>query len=125
MSSSKLALVTGGNRGIGLAIANALKADGVDVIVTYRSGSAPEGFKSVKMDVTKTESVEAAFSEIEEKFGTPEVIVANAGITKDMLVMRMTDDDFLDVINANLAGAFRVARRATRSEEHTSELQSH
>ena len=74
MSSSKLALVTGGNRGIGLAIANALKADGVDVIVTYRSGSAPEGFKSVKMDVTKTESVEAAFSEIEEKFGTPEVI---------------------------------------------------
>ena len=114
MSSSKLALVTGGNRGIGLAIANALKADGVDVIVTYRSGSAPEGFKSVKMDVTKTESVEAAFSEIEEKFGTPEVIVANAGITKDMLVMRMTDDDFLDVINANLAGAFRVARRATK-----------
>ena len=90
------------------------KADGVDVIVTYRSGSAPEGFKSVKMDVTKTESVEAAFSEIEEKFGTPEVIVANAGITKDMLVMRMTDDDFLDVINANLAGAFRVARRATK-----------
>ena len=111
---SRSVFITGGNRGIGLAIANALKADGVDVIVTYRSGSAPEGFKSVKMDVTKTESVEAAFSEIEEKFGTPEVIVANAGITKDMLVMRMTDDDFLDVINANLAGAFRVARRATK-----------
>ena len=114
MSSSKLALVTGGNRGIGRAIAESLKSDGADVIITYRTGEAPIGFKSVKMDVTQTESVETAFDEIEEKYGIPEVIVANAGITKDMLVMRMTDDDFLDVINANLAGAFRVARRATK-----------
>ena len=114
MSSSKLALITGGNRGIGLAIANSLKAAGADVIVTYRTGSAPSGFKAVQMDVTQTDSVEKAFAEIEEKFGTPEIIVANAGITKDMLVMRMTDDDFLDVVNANLAGAFRVARRATK-----------
>lgn len=114
MSSSKLALITGGNRGIGLAIANSLKASGADVIVTYRTGSAPSGFKAVQMDVTQTDSVEKAFAEIEEKFGTPEIIVANAGITKDMLVMRMTDDDFLDVVNANLAGAFRVARRATK-----------
>ena len=110
----KVALVTGGNRGIGLAIATALKDAGIDVIVTYRSGTEPVGFNSVKMDVTSTESVEAGFSEIESKYGIPEIIVANAGITKDMLVMRMTDEDFMEVINANLAGAFRVARRATK-----------
>jgi len=111
---SSLALVTGGNRGIGLAIAHALKKSDHDVIVTYRSGLAPADFKSILMDVTSTESVERAFDEIEAQWGLPEIIVANAGITKDGLVMRMSDADFEDVIDANLTGAFRVARRATR-----------
>ncbi len=111
---SSIALVTGGNRGIGLAIAHSLKAAGHDVVVTYRSGLAPDGFKSVQMDVTRTESVDAGFASIEEQWGVPEVIVANAGITKDGLVMRMSDEDFESVIDANLTGAFRVARRATK-----------
>jgi 3-oxoacyl-[acyl-carrier protein] reductase len=111
---TSLALVTGGNRGIGLAIAHALKAAGHQVVVTYRSGDAPAGLLAVKMDVTSTESVEAAFEEIEAQWGVPEIIVANAGITKDGLVMRMNDSDFEDVIDANLTGAFRVARRATK-----------
>ena len=111
---SSLALVTGGNRGIGLAIAIALKSAGHEVVITYRSGSAPVGFNCVHMDVTSTESVDGAFDSIERQWGVPEIIVANAGITKDGLVMRMSDADFDDVINANLTGAFRVARRATR-----------
>ena len=111
---SSLALVTGGNRGIGLAIALSLKAAGHDVVVTYRTGAAPDGFKSVIMDVTSTQSVDSAFESIESQWGIPEIIVANAGITKDGLVMRMSDSDFEDVINANLTGAFRVARRSTK-----------
>jgi len=111
---SSIALVTGGNRGIGLAIAHSLKAAGHDVVVTYRSGTPPGGFKSVQMDVTSTESVDAGFASIEEQWGTPEIVVANAGITKDGLVMRMSDEDFESVIDANLTGAFRVARRATK-----------
>ena len=111
---SSLALVTGGNRGIGLAIAKALKSAGHEVVITYRSGPAPVGFNCVVMDVTSTESVDKAFVSIESQWGVPEIIVANAGITKDVLVMRMSDADFDDVINANLTGAFRVARRATR-----------
>ena len=114
MHMSSLALVTGGNRGIGLAIAHSLKAAGHDVVVTYRTGAAPDGFNSVVMDVTSTESVDQAFTAIETQWGIPEVIVANAGITKDGLVLRMSDNDFEDVINANLTGAFRVARRATK-----------
>lgn len=109
-----IALVTGGNRGIGLAIAQALQADGLHVVITYRSGNPPTGFSAVQMDVTSSESVDAAFTEIETKWGQPEIIVANAGITKDGLVMRMSDEDFESVINANLTGAFRVARRATK-----------
>jgi 3-oxoacyl-[acyl-carrier protein] reductase len=109
-----IALVTGGNRGIGLAIAQSLQAEGHHVVVTYRSGSAPEGFSAVQMDVTSSESVDAAFAQIESQWGQPEIIVANAGITKDGLVMRMSDEDFESVINANLTGAFRVARRATK-----------
>ena len=112
--NSSLALVTGGNRGIGLAIAQSLSKAGHRVVITYRSGDAPSEFLAVKMDVTSSESVEVAFAEIEEKWGTPEVIVANAGITKDGLVLRMSDEDFEDVVNANLTGAFRVARRATK-----------
>jgi 3-oxoacyl-[acyl-carrier protein] reductase len=111
---SAIALVTGGNRGIGLAIAHSLQAAGHDVVVTYRSGTPPIGFKSVQMDVTCTESVEAAFTSIEEQWGLPEIIVANAGMTKDGLVMRMSDEDFESVIDTNLTGAFRVARRATK-----------
>jgi 3-oxoacyl-[acyl-carrier protein] reductase len=111
---SAIALVTGGNRGIGLAIAHSLQAAGHDVVVTYRSGTPPIDFKSVQMDVTSTESVEAAFTSIEEQWGLPEIIVANAGMTKDGLVMRMSDEDFESVVDTNLTGAFRVARRATK-----------
>jgi len=111
---SQIALVTGGNRGIGLAIATALQASGMDVVVTFRSGDAPAGFKAVKMDVTSEASVDQAFTSIEEQWGIPEVIVANAGITKDTLVMRMSEEDFTSVIDANLTGAFRVAKRATK-----------
>ena len=95
---SPLALVTGGNRGIGLAIAAALESSGFDVVITYRSDAAPTGFKSVKMDVTSEESVDAAFTSVEEQWGIPEIIVANAGITKDTLVLRMSDEDFSSVI---------------------------
>jgi len=111
---SAIALVTGGNRGIGSAIAKSLKAAGYTVIVTYRSGSAPADFESVQLDVTSTERVDAAFGLIEEKWGTPEIVVCNAGITKDTLSMRMSDEDFAEVIDANLTGAFRTARRATK-----------
>jgi 3-oxoacyl-[acyl-carrier protein] reductase len=111
---SQIALVTGGNRGIGLAIATALKSSGMEVVVTYRSGPAPAGFHAVMMDVTSEASVDAAFTAIEEQWGTPGVIVANAGITKDTLVLRMSEDDFASVIDANLTGAFRVAKRATK-----------
>jgi len=106
--------VTGGNRVIGLAIAAAVQASGMDVVVTFRSGDAPAGFKAVKMDVTSETSVDQAFTSIEEQWGIPEVIVANAGITKDTLVMRMSEEDFTSVIDANLTGAFRVAKRATK-----------
>lgn len=111
---SPIALVTGGNRGIGLAIAAALETSGFDVVITYRSGDAPTGFKSVKMDVTSEESVDAAFTSIEEQWGIPEIVVANSGITKDTLVLRMSDEDFTSVIETNLTGAFRVAKRATK-----------
>jgi len=111
---SAIALVTGGNRGIGSAIAKSLKAAGYTVVVTYRSGTAPTEFESVQMDVTSSESVDAGFALIEEKWGLPEIVVCNAGITKDTLSMRMSDEDFASVIDANLTGAFRTARRATK-----------
>ena len=112
--TAPIALITGGNRGIGKAIAEELMLQGVTTIITYRSGSAPDGFLSIQMDVTSTESVDAGFTEIEAKYGVPEIIIANAGMTKDSLVMRMSVEDFTEVIDANLTGAFRVARRATR-----------
>lgn len=112
--SQPIALITGGNRGIGRAIAEELKSIGFHVIITYRSGNPPQGMTAVKMDVTSSESVDAGFTEIESQYGVPEVIVANAGITRDTLVMRMSDEDFTEVIDSNLTGAFRVARRATR-----------
>ncbi len=112
--STSIALVTGGNRGIGLAIARSLQSEGHRVVISYRSGTPPEGFDAVQMDVTDGQSVETAFSKIENEIGQPEIIVANAGITKDTLVMRMSDEDFESVIDANLTGAFRVAKRATK-----------
>lgn len=107
-------LVTGGNRGIGLAVAQAFAAQGDQVAVTYRSGEPPAEFLAVRCDVTDSEQVEAAVSEVVEKFGPIEVLVANAGITRDTLVMRMSDDDFGAVIDANLTGAFRVVRSAIK-----------
>ncbi|CAN2194134.1 FabG Dehydrogenases with different specificities (related to short-chain alcohol dehydrogenases) [Candidatus Nanopelagicaceae bacterium] len=111
---TSIALVTGGNRGIGLAIATALQEAGHRVVITYRSGTPPTGFDAVQMDVTDSESVDLAFTKIDSEIGQPEIIVANAGITKDTLVLRMTDEDFESVIDANLTGAFRVAKRATK-----------
>jgi 3-oxoacyl-[acyl-carrier protein] reductase len=107
-------LVTGGNRGIGLAIARALAADGDSVAVTHRSGEPPEGLFGVICDVTDTASVDAAFTAVEEHQGPVEVLVANAGITRDQLLLRMSDDDFAAVLDTNLTGAFRCARRASR-----------
>ncbi len=111
---TKVALITGGNRGIGLAIAEKFKQDGYQVIVTHRSGSAPQGLDGVIMDVTDSDSVNNAVKTIEEKYGRIDVLVANAGITKDGLVMRMSDEDFESVVETNLMGAFRVARACTR-----------
>jgi 3-oxoacyl-[acyl-carrier protein] reductase len=108
-------LVTGGNRGIGLAIATAFRANGDDVAITYRSGEPPAGFLAVRCDVTDTEQVDAAFATITEQQGAVEVLVANAGITRDTLLLRMSDDDFTQVLDANLTGAFRVARAASKT----------
>jgi 3-oxoacyl-[acyl-carrier protein] reductase len=107
-------LVTGGNRGIGLAIARAFAAGGDNVAVTYRSGEPPEGLLGVKCDVTDSASVDAAFTEVEQAQGPVEVLVANAGITRDQLIMRMTEDDFAAVVDTNLAGSWRVAKRASK-----------
>jgi 3-oxoacyl-[acyl-carrier protein] reductase len=106
-------LITGGNRGIGLAIARAFVAGGDNVVITQRSGEPPEGLTAVRCEVTDSASVDAAFTEAEQIFAGPvEVLIANAGITKDTLLMRMTDEEFDTVIDTNLAGAFRCARRA-------------
>ncbi len=109
-----IALVTGGNRGIGLAIATSLKAAGHRVVITYRNGTPPAGFDAVQMDVTDSASVDAAFDTIEAEIGFPEIIVANAGITKDTLILRMSEEDFESVVDANLTGAFRVSKRAAK-----------
>ncbi|MEV4738742.1 beta-ketoacyl-ACP reductase [Streptomyces sp. NPDC049555] len=111
---SRSVLVTGGNRGIGLAIARALSAAGDRVAVTYRSGEPPEGLFGVRCDVTDADQVTQAFSAIEQEHGPVEVLVANAGITKDNLLLRMDETDFLAVLDANLVGAFRVAKQAAR-----------
>ena len=108
-------LVTGGNRGIGLSIARALSEAGDHVVVTHRSGEPPEGLRGVRCEVTDSASVDQAFTEAEEILGGPiEVLVANAGVTRDTLLMRMSDEDFDTVIDTNLAGAFRCARRAVK-----------
>jgi 3-oxoacyl-[acyl-carrier protein] reductase len=108
-------LVTGGNRGIGLAIARAFSAAGDKVAITYRSGEPPEGLFGVRCDVTDQAAVEAAFDSVESQQGPVEVLVANAGITRDTLLLRMAEDDFTTVLDTNLTGAYRVAKRAVRS----------
>ncbi|MCW3840871.1 beta-ketoacyl-ACP reductase [Micromonospora yasonensis] len=110
---ARTVLVTGGNRGIGLAIAQAFAKQGDRVAVTHRSGDAPEGLFGVKCDVTDAESVDAAFAAIEAELGPVEVLVANAGITDDTLLMRMSEEQFTRVLDTNLTGAFRCAKRAS------------
>ncbi|CAN5696751.1 3-oxoacyl-[acyl-carrier-protein] reductase [soil metagenome] len=111
---SRSVLVTGGNRGIGLAVARAFAADGEQVAVTYRSGEPPAGLRGVRCDVTDASQVDRAFSEVEEAQGPVEVLVANAGITRDQLLLRMSEEDFTTVLDTNLTGSYRVARRAAR-----------
>ena len=107
-------LITGGNRGIGWQVAQAFVALGDAVAITYRSGEPPAGVFAVQADVTDPESLDAAFAAVEEHQGPVEVLVANAGITRDMLLLRMGDDDFDAVLQTNLVGAFRVAKRASK-----------
>ncbi len=113
-SSGRSVLVTGGSRGIGRAVALALVARGDRVAVTHRGGDVPEGVLGVRCDVTSGEDVERAFAEVEQAHGPVEVLVANAGVTKDTLLMRMADDDWDAVLDTNLTGSFRVVRRAAR-----------
>ena len=111
---SRVVLVTGGNRGIGLAVARELAEAGHTVVVTHRSGEPPEGLHGVQCDVTDSAAVDAAFSQVESEHGPVEVVVANAGVTQDGLLMRMPEDAFTSVLDANLTGAWRVTQRATR-----------
>jgi 3-oxoacyl-[acyl-carrier protein] reductase len=111
---SRSVLVTGGNRGIGRAIAEAFVAQGDQVAVTSRSGDAPDGTFAVPCEVTDSGSVDEAFAAVEEHQGPVEVLVANAGITRDTLLLRMTDDDWSQVIDTNLSGSYRVAKRAAK-----------
>jgi NAD(P)-dependent dehydrogenase (short-subunit alcohol dehydrogenase family) len=113
---SRVVLITGGARGIGLACAERFAAQGDRVAVTYNSSPPPEGFFGVRCDVTSSADVDAAFTAVEEHFGEPvEVLVSNAGITRDGLLLRMSEDDFTSVIDANLTAAYRVVKRASRA----------
>ncbi|MFH8345227.1 3-oxoacyl-ACP reductase FabG [Streptomyces sp. NPDC018045] len=109
---SRSVFITGGNRGIGLAIARAMAADGDRVAVGYRSGEPPEGLFGVRCEVTDPESVDAAFETVAAEQGPVEVLVANAGITRDTLLLRMSDEAFDDVLDTNLKGVFRTVRKA-------------
>ena len=115
MTTVRTVLVTGGNRGIGYSIAEKFIEQGHRVAVTARSGDGPAGSLTVRADVTDGDSLSAAITAVEEALGPIEVLVANAGITKDTLLMRMTDDDFETVIDTNLTGSFRVVKRAINS----------
>ena len=110
---ARTVLVTGGNRGIGLAIARAFAKQGDRVAVTHRGSGAPEGLFGVQCDVTDSAAVDAAFSTVEGELGPVEVLVANAGITDDTLLLRMSEEQFQRVIDTNLTGAFRCAKRAS------------
>lgn len=114
MQTPRTVLITGGNRGIGYAIAEEFVAQGHRVAVTARSGEGPDGALTVRADVTDTAAVDRAFTEVEAALGPVEVLVANAGITRDTLLMRMSDDDFDTVVDTNLGGAFRVVKRASK-----------
>ncbi|MBL6275473.1 3-oxoacyl-ACP reductase FabG [Micromonospora fiedleri] len=110
---SRTVLVTGGNRGIGLAIAQAFAKQGDRVAITHRGSGAPDGIFGVRCDVTDSESVDAAFAAVEAEFGPVEVLVANAGITDDTLLLRMSEEQFTRVLDTNLTGAYRCAKRAS------------
>ena len=112
--TGRVVLITGGSKGIGLACAHRFAKEGDQVAVTYNSSPPPDGFLAVQCDVTDQASVDRAFVTIEEQYGPVEILVANAGITNDKLLLRMSEDDFAGVINANLTGAFRVAKRAAQ-----------
>jgi 3-oxoacyl-[acyl-carrier protein] reductase len=114
MSTDRVVLVTGGNRGIGRAIAERFVAQGYRVAVTARSGEGPEGTLTVRADVTDAAAVDAAFTEVENTLGPIGIVVANAGVTKDTLLLRMTEEDFDSVVATNLGGAFRVVKRASK-----------
>ncbi|GAA3745064.1 beta-ketoacyl-ACP reductase [Leifsonia bigeumensis] len=114
MQTTRTVLVTGGNRGIGFAIAAEFLAQGHRVAVTARSGDGPTGSMTVRADVTDADSIDAAFTSVEAELGPVEVLVANAGITRDTLLLRMSEDDFTSVIDTNLSGAFRVVKRASK-----------
>lgn len=114
MSTARTVLVTGGNRGIGYAIAERMIADGHRVAVTARSGEGPAGSLTVRAEMSDAASIDAAFTEVEAQFGPVEVVVANAGITRDTLLLRMSEEDFTEVIDTNLTGTFRVVKRAAK-----------
>jgi len=114
MPENRVVLVTGGNRGIGRSIAEAFVAAGHAVAVTARSGEGPAGALTVRADVTDGASLDAAFSEVEAKLGPVTILVANAGITRDTLLLRMSDEEFESVVDTNLGGAFRVVKRAAK-----------
>jgi len=111
---SRVVLITGGSKGIGLACAERFAALGDRVAITYNSSPPPPEFFGVKCDVTNGAEVDAAFTAVEEHFGPVEILVSNAGITKDMLLLRMSETDFSSVVDANLTGAFRVVKRAAQ-----------
>lgn len=113
-STPRTVLVTGGSKGIGLATARAFATLGDNVAVTYNSSPPPDDFFSVKCDVTNASDVDAAFTAVEEKFGPVGVLVSNAGITRDGLLLRMSESDFADVVDANLTAAYRVCKRAAQ-----------
>jgi 3-oxoacyl-[acyl-carrier protein] reductase len=113
-ATGRVVLITGGSRGIGLATARRFAALGDRVAITYNSSPPPDGFFAVKCNVTSTADVDAAFTAVEQHFGPVEVLVSNAGMTKDMLILRMSETDFSDVVDANLTAAYRVAKRAAQ-----------
>ena len=112
--TDRVVLVTGGSKGIGRAMAETFRDAGYRVAATYRSGEVPDGVLGVQCDITSQSSVDEAFEQVERDLGPVEVLVANAGITKDTLLMRMSDDDWQQVVDTNLTGTFRVVRRASR-----------